>query len=158
MAVISILSAQSDFTGEMPVTNHTQGLWRFNSANVSEEDAVSFPDSSDYMRPAILVGTDYALSTDAVFGNSLELNLSGSTSYLRVTNDGTMFSPLYGRLSFGGCFKLPSIPSGSVPLMSTQSTGDTSLFRLELSNGRLVVMLCGETGATCYIHPETFLF
>ena len=158
MAVISILSAQSDFTGEMPNRNSTKGLWRFNSANVSEEDVVSFPDSSDYMRPATLVGTDYAHSADAVFGNSLELNLSGSTSYLRVTNDGTMFSPLFGRLSFGGCFKFPSISSGSVPLMSTQSTGDTSLFRLELSNGRLVVMLCGETGATCYIYPETFLF
>jgi hypothetical protein len=158
MAVISILSAQSDFTGEMPVTNHTQGLWRFNSAKVSDDNEVNFPDSSDYLRPAVLVGSDYTLSSDAVFGSSLELNANSTTSYLRVTNDGTMFSLLYRRFSFGGCFKFPSISTGSVPLMSAQSTGDTSLFRLELSNGRLVVMLCNDTGATCYIYPETYLF
>ena len=158
MAVISILSAQSDFTGEMPVSSHSQGLWRFNTVSVSEDNVVSFPDSSDYMRPAVLVGSDYALSSDAVFGNSLELNAEGSTSYLRVTNDCTMFSPLYRRFAFGGCFKFPAVPTTAMPLLSAQSSGDTSLFRLELSNGRLVVMLCGSTGSTCYLYPETFLF
>ncbi|MDD2394214.1 MAG: phage tail protein [Sphaerochaeta sp.] len=155
MAVISILSEQSDFTGEMPVTSHTKGLWRFNSGSVSDENVVSFPDASDYMRPAVLVGSDYALSTDAVFGNSLELNITDSASYLRVQNDGTMFSPLYGRFAFGGCFKVPIVPTTVVPLLAAQSAGQTSLFRLEVVDGHVTVMLCGATGATCYICQET---
>lgn len=163
MAVISIFTKQTDFTGEFPLSVHTVGAWRFNEAAVSESNAVTFPDASAYDRTASLVGSDYALSTDAVFGNSVCLNMAASEagnaadSYIKVENDGSFFSPLYGKLMFGGCFMFPSIPDGTVPLLTTQKTNTIELFRLSLTNGTVNVMLSGAGGATCYIRTETLV-
>ncbi len=164
MAVIAILTEQSDFTGEFPVTDHAVGVWRLNEAAVAEDESVSFLDAGAYGRDLVLVGTDYVL-TEGVLGNAVQLNASTGGTYLKAINDGTFFSPLYGRLVFGGSFRFPSIPEGVVPLLATQKADTMPLFRLELNGGKVNVMLNGTSGATCFsaqenlqLQPDTWYF
>jgi len=164
MAVIAILTEQSDFTGEFPITDHAVGVWRLNEAAVAEDETVSFPDASAYGRDLVLVGTDYAL-TKGVLGNAIRLNASTGSCYLKAINDGTFFSPLYGRLVFGGSFRFPSIPEGVVPLLATQKADTLPLFRLDLNGGKVNVMLNAASGATCFssqenlqLQPDTWYF
>ena len=101
MAVIAILTDQTDFTGEFPITDHAVGVWRLNEAVIAEDESVSFPDAGAYGRDLVPVGTDYTL-TEGILGKAVQLNASMGGTYLRAINDGTFFSPLYGRLAFGG--------------------------------------------------------
>ena len=55
MAVIAILTEQSDFTGEFPITDHAIGVWRLNEAIVAQDESVSFPDAANYGRDLIPV-------------------------------------------------------------------------------------------------------
>ena len=164
MAVIAILTEQTDFTGEFPITDHAVGVWRLNEAIVADDESVSFPDAGAYGRDLVPVGTDYTL-TSGIYGKAVALNAASGGSYLKAANDGAFFRPLHGRLVFGGSFRFPSIPTGVVPLLTTQKADTLPLFRLDLSSGKVNVMLNGASGATCFsvqenlqLQPDTWYF
>lgn len=86
MAVKSILTYQTDFTGEFPYVEGMSGLWRFNESEPDADDRLI--DSS---------GNDRKISI---------INWSGTTAsiktHLKVINDGTIFSELGERMIVGG--------------------------------------------------------
>ena len=57
MAVIAILTDQTDFTGEFPITDHAVGVWRLSEAIVAQDESVRFPDAANYGRDLVPVGT-----------------------------------------------------------------------------------------------------
>ena len=81
MAVIAILTEQTDFTGEFPITDHAVGVWRLNEAIVADDESVSFPDAGAYGRDLVPVGTDYTL-TSGIYGKAVALNAASGGSYL----------------------------------------------------------------------------
>lgn len=97
MALKNILNTQDAFTGEFPAEWAPDGLWRFNESE---------PDSNNYLadysgkdRKAYIhnwSGTTADLKTGN-FGRYFQMNINNPSSektYLKVENDGSIFSNL----------------------------------------------------------------
>jgi len=66
MAIKSVITSQTDFTGEIPATNKTGALWRFNEA---APDNLHFADSSGHNR--VLTASGWAGTTAQMIAGKL---------------------------------------------------------------------------------------
>ena len=112
MALKNTMNTQDAFTGQFPTSWGKDGLWRFNE---SEPDAnTCTADSSGNGRNAYInkwSGTTADFKTGHL-GNYFQMNINNPSSeqtYLRVSNDGSMFSNIGERIIVGGWIR-PPIP------------------------------------------------
>ncbi|MFA5433496.1 MAG: hypothetical protein WC319_11595, partial [Candidatus Paceibacterota bacterium] len=91
MAVKSILTSQTDFTGEIPVTEKTSALWRFNESTPDSDTRLT--DSSGNGRHFTVSGWSGTTASllNGRFGRYFRININNPTTektHLVATNDG----------------------------------------------------------------------
>ena len=152
MALKNTMNTQDAFTGQVPSSWGTDGLWRFNE---SEPDANTCTvDSSGNGRHAYInnwSGTTAAFKKGHL-GNYFQMNTSSPSSektYLRATNDGTMFSDIGDRIIVGGWFKPTTYSLGNAysPLLSTRGGTGQPIFYLSLLRGKPRISLYNASGS-----------
>ena len=105
MAVKSILTSQTDFTGEIPVTEKTSALWRFNESTPDSDTRLT--DSSGNGRHFTVSGWSGTTASllNGRFGRYFRININNPTTektHLVATNNGTFFSDLGDKIAVGG--------------------------------------------------------
>lgn len=152
MALKNTMNTQDAFTGQVPSAWGKDGLWRFNE---SEPDAnTCAADSSGNGRNAYInkwSGTTAAFKAWHL-GHYFQMNINNPSSeqtYLRVTNDGTMFSDIGERIVVGGWFKPTTYSVGNTytPLLSTRAGTGNPIFYLSLMRGKPRLMLYNSSGS-----------
>lgn len=152
MSLKTILNKQTDFTGEFPAEYAKGGLWRFNEDAPDADTCLA--DSSGNGRKAYInnwSGTTASL-IDGVFGSYFRMNINNPSSektYLKVTNDGTMFSNLGARIIVGGWMRPTTYSVGNTytPLLSTRGGTGNPIFYLSLIRGKPRIMLYNSSGS-----------
>ena len=146
------MNTQDAFTGQVPSSWGKDGLWRFNE---SEPDAnTCTADSSGNGRDAYInkwSGTTAAFKTGHL-GNYFQMNINNPSSeqtYLRVSNDGTMFSDIGERIVVGGWMRPTtySVDNTYTPLLSTRAGTGNPIFYLSLIRGKPRLMLYNSSGS-----------
>ena len=152
MALKNTMNTQDAFTGQVPSSWGKDGLWRFNE---SEPDAnTCAADSSGNGRDAYInkwSGTTADFKTGHL-GNYFQMNINNPSSeqtYLRVSNDGTMFSNIGERIIVGGWMKPTTYSVGNTytPLLSTRAGTGNPIFYLSLIRGKPRLMLYNSSGS-----------
>lgn len=151
MAVKSTLNKQIDFTGEFPESNAKDGLWRFNDATVDENTMLT--DSSGKDRKLFVSGwsgTSAGFQSDQK-GRYLCINLnepSTEKTYLKVTNDGSIWSALGKRIVVGGWIKPTTYSVGNTycPIFNTRYGPGNPIFYLSLIRGKPRISLYDTAG------------
>ena len=151
MAVKSTLSRQTDFTGEFPAEYAKDGLWRFNE-NAPDEDT-ELADSSGKGRKMFVSGWS---GTSAGFrggqkGHHFRMNITNPASektYLKVANDGSIFSSLGDRVIVGGWMNPTTYSIGNTytPIFNTRQGPGQPIFYLSLIRGKPRIMLYNTSG------------
>lgn len=151
MAVKSTLNKQTDFTGEFPAEYAKDGLWRFNE-NAPDADAM-LSDSSGRGRKMFVSGWS---GTSAGFrngqkGRHFRMNITNPASektYLKVTNDGSIFSSLGERIAVGGWMNPTTYSIGNTytPIFNTRQGPGQPIFYLSLIRGKPRIMLYNSSG------------
>lgn len=152
MALKTILNKQTDFTGEFPEEWAKDGLWRFNESDPDEDDCLL--DSSGMGRAATInnwSGTSASLSANRL-GNYFRMNIvnpSSEQNYLKVTNDGSIFAELGGRIVCGGWMNPTTYSVGNTycPIFNTRYGPGQPIFYLSLIRGNPRIMLYNDTGS-----------
>lgn len=151
MALKNTMNTQDAFTGQFPTSWGKDGLWRFNE---SEPDAnTCTADSSGNGRDAYInkwSGTTADFKTGHL-GNYFQMNINNPSSeqtYLRVSNDGSMFSNIGERIVVGGWMKPTTYSVGNTytPLLSTRAGTGNPIFYLSLIRGKPRLMLYNSSG------------
>lgn len=151
MSLKTILNKQTDFTGEFPVEYAKDGLWRFND-NAPDADTC-LADSSGNGRKAYInrwSGTTASLVSD-IFGNYFRMNINNPATeqtYLKVTNDGSIFENLGERIIVGGWMRPTTYSVGNTytPILSTRGGAGQPIFYLSLLRGKPRLMLYNSSG------------
>ena len=152
MSLKTILNKQTDFTGEFPAEYAKGGLWRFNEDAPTGEYYLA--DSSGNGRDAYInkwTGTTASL-VDGVFGSYFRMNINNPSSeqtYLKVTNDGSIFSDLGERIIVGGWMRPTTYSVGNTytPILSTRGGTGNPMFYLSLIRGKPRMMLYNSSGS-----------
>ena len=152
MSLKTILNKQTDFTGEFPIEYAKGGLWRFNEDAPTGEYYLA--DSSGNGRDAYInkwTGTTASL-VDGVFGSYFRMNINNPSSeqtYLKVTNDGSIFSDLGERIIVGGWIRPTTYSVGNTytPILSTRGGTGNPIFYLSLIRGKPRMMLYNSSGS-----------
>ena len=152
MALKNIMNTQDAFTGQVPSSWGKDGLWRFNE-NAPDENTCA-ADSSGNGRNAYInkwSGTTAAFKAWHL-DNYFQMNINNPSSeqtYLRVTNDGTMFSNIGERIVVGGWMKPTTYSVGNTytPLLSTRAGTGNPIFYLSLMRGKPRLMLYNSSGS-----------
>jgi predicted phage tail component-like protein len=149
--VVKELESQEYFTGQVPSSWGADGLWRFNE---SAPDAnTSLADSSGKNRNAVISGwsgTTASLPAGHL-GRFFRMNIndpSTEKTYLKVTNDGTIFSTLGETIAVGGWFMPTTYSVGNTfcPLFNTRYGPGQPIFYLSLLSGKPRIMLYDASG------------
>jgi predicted phage tail component-like protein len=149
--VVRQVNTQDAFTGQVPSPWGADGLWRFNE---SEPDSnTSLADSSGKSRSAVISGwsgTTASLPTGHL-GRSFRMNIndpSTERTYLKVTNDGTIFQTLGETIAVGGWFMPTTYSVGNTfcPLFNTRYGPGQPILYLSLLSGKPRIMLYDSTG------------
>lgn len=151
MAVKSTLNQQTDFTGEFPSEWAKDGLWRFNEAQPDTDTMLS--DSSGKGRRMYIsgwIGTTASMRSGQK-GNYFRLNISNPSTektYLKVTNDGSIFSSLGERIAVGGWMNPTTYSVGNTycPIFNTRYGPGQPIFYLSLIRGNPRIMLYDSAG------------
>lgn len=150
MAVKSVLTNQTDFTGEFPYSDTLSGLWRFNEA-VSTDCFVY--DSSPHGRNMQIV--NYEGTTAAIRNGKMGMYVRFNTtnpatekSYLHVANDGTIFSNLGDKIVCGGWINPTTYSVGStyVPIFNTRQGPGQPIFYISLLRNKPRINLYDSSG------------
>jgi phage minor structural protein len=152
MSLKTILNKQTDFTGEFPAEYAKGGLWRFNEDAPDSDTFLA--DSSGNGRKAYInnwSGTTASL-TNGIFGSYFRMNINNPSSeqtYLKVTNDGTMFSDIGERIIVGGWMRPTTYSVGNTytPILSTRGGMGQPIFYLSLIRGKPRLMLYNSSGS-----------
>lgn len=152
MSLKTILNTQVAFTGEFPAEYAKDGLWRFNDAAPDADTCLA--DSSGNDRKAYInnwSGTTASL-TDGIFGTYFRMNINNPSSeqtYLRVSNDSSIFSNIGERIIVGGWFRPTTYSVGNTytPLLSTRGGTGNPIFYLSLIRGKPRIMLYNSSGS-----------
>ena len=152
MSLKTILNKQTDFTGEVPADYAKDGLWRFNEDLPDPDTCLA--DSSGCGRKAYInnwSGTTASL-TDGIFGSYFRMNINNPSSeqtYLKVTNDGSIFSDVGERIVVGGWIRPTTYSVGNTytPLLNTRCGPSQPIFYLSLFHGRPRIMLYNSSGS-----------
>ncbi len=151
MAVKSTLNKQADFTGEFLAEYAQDGMWRFNE-NAPDADTM-LTDSSGRDRKMYVSGWS---GTSASFRNGqkgryFRINITNPASektYLKVTNDGSIFSNLGARIIVGGWMNPTTYSIGNTycPIFNTRQGPGQPIFYLSLIRGKPRIMLYNSSG------------
>ncbi len=151
MAVKSTLNQQTDFTGEFPAEWAKDGLWRFNEAQPDTDTMLS--DSSGKGRRMYISGWSGTTASmrSGQKGNYFRLNINNPATektYLKVTNDGSIFSSLGERIAVGGWMNPTTYSVGNTycPIFNTRYGPGQPIFYLSLIRGNPRIMLYDSAG------------
>ena len=152
MALKNILNTQDAFTGEFPAAWAPDGLWRFNESEPDSDDYLA--DSSGKDRKAYIhnwSGTTADMKTGN-FGRYFQLNINNPSSektYLKVENDGSIFSSLGETIVVGGWMKPTTYSVGNTytPILNTRYGSGQPIFYLSLIRGKPRIMLYNSSGS-----------
>lgn len=151
MALKTVLNKQTDFTGEFPVGCAKDGLWRFNESAPDEDTCLA--DSSGLGRKAYI--NRWAETTanliDSIHSRYFRMNINNPPSeqtYLKVVNDGSIFSNIGERIICGGWIRptVYSIGSTYCPIFYTRYGPGRPIFYLSFWAGDLRLMLYDASG------------
>jgi predicted phage tail component-like protein len=145
------LSTQDAFTGQVPSSWGADGLWRFNESE--PDSSTSLTDSSGKGRSAVISGwsgTTASLPAGHL-GRSFRMNINDpptEKTYLKVTNDGTIFQTLGETIAVGGWFMPTTYSVGNTfcPLFNTRYGPGQPILYLSLLSGKPRIMLYDSTG------------
>lgn len=160
MAVKSILSIQEDFTGEIPITEHTTAMWRFNEA--APDSSTRLMDSSGNGRHLTVSGwsgTTAALPNGR-HGRYFRMNTNSPTTektHLIATNDGSFFSDLGDKIAVGGWINPTTYSVGNTycPIFNTRGGPGQPILYISLFSGRPRIMLYNSAGTLILDQTET---
>lgn len=152
MSLKSILNVQVDFTGEFPAEYAKDGLWRFNESSPDEDTMAS--DSSGKNRRMFInqwSGTT-ASFRDGYKGKYFRLNITNPSSeqtYLKCTNDGSIFANVGERIICGGWINPTTYSVGNTfcPIFNTRYGPGQPIFYISLYSGRPRLMLYNSSGS-----------
>ncbi|ABZ85480.1 phage minor structural protein, n-terminal [Heliomicrobium modesticaldum Ice1] len=160
MAVKSVLTNQTDFTGEIPVTKNTSALWRFNEPQ--PDGNMQLADSSGNGRHLTVSGWSGTTASliSGRFGRYFRMNINNPATektHLVAANDGTFFSDLGDKIAVGGWINPTTYSVGQtyVPLFNTRQGPGQPLFYLSLYQGRPRMMLYNSAGTLILDQSET---
>ena len=152
MALKTILNKQTDFTGEFPAEWAKSGLWRMNESAPDENNHLL--DSSGAERPAFInnwSGTTASMRSGQK-GNYFRFNINNPSTeqtYLKVTNDGSIFAEFGERILCGGWMSPTTYSVGNTycPIFNTRYGPGQPIFYLSLIRGNPRIMLYNDTGS-----------
>ena len=152
MAVKSILTSQTDFTGEFPYIEGMSGLWRFNESAPDADNKLI--DSSGNGRKMTIInwsGTTASLKSSQK-GRQFRMNINNPTTektHLQVTNDGSIFANLGERIVVGGWMNPTTYSVGNTfcPIFNTRYGPGQPIFYLSLYSGKPRIMLYNSSGS-----------
>ena len=152
MALKNTLNTQDAFTGEFPAAWAPDGLWRFNEASPDADTCLA--DYSGEDRKAYInkwSGTTASLKTGN-FGRYFQMNINNPSSektYLKVSNDGSIFSSLGETIVVGGWMKPTTYSVGNTytPILNTRYGSGQPIFYLSLIRGKPRIMLYNSSGS-----------
>ena len=160
MAVKSILTSQTDFTGEIPVTEKTSALWRFNESTPDSDTRLT--DSSGNGRHFTVSGWSGTTASllNGRFGRYFRININNPTTektHLVATNDGTFFSYLGDKIAVGGWVNPTTYSVGQnfIPLFNTRQGPGQPILYISLYQGRPRMMLYNSAGTLILDQTET---
>lgn len=160
MAVKSILTAQEDFTGEFPITEHTAAMWRFNEA--APDSNTRLMDSSGNNRHFTVSGWSGTTASlvNSRHGHYFRMNISNLTTektHLIAANDGSFFSDLGDRIAVGGWINPTTYSVGNTytPIFNTRQGPGQPIFYISLFQGRPRMMLYNSAGTLILDQTET---
>lgn len=150
------INTQDYFTGQIPSNWGKDGLWRFND-NAPDADTC-LADSSGKGRKLYInnwSGTTAVIKKDGHLGNYFKMNLNDpgtEKSYLKLTNDGTLFSSIGDRLAVGGWFQPTTYSVGNTycPILNTRSGPGNPIVYLSLYSGQPRFMFYNASGTLIY--------
>src|SRR5699024_12861138 len=96
MAIQSVVTSQTDFTGEFPIHDETVALWRFNESQPNGEQLTDSSTNNHHFTISNWSGTSASLVAGK-FGRFFRQNIVNPTSektYLTATNNGSIFTDL----------------------------------------------------------------
>lgn len=151
MALKTILNTQADFTGEFPAEYAKDGLWRFNESAPDENTELA--DSSGNDRNMYVSGwSGTTASLRAGYrGNYFRFNITNppvEQTYLKCTNDGSIFANVGERIVCGGWINPTTYSVGNLytPIFNTRYGPGQPLFYISLYSGRPRLMLYDSAG------------
>lgn len=152
MAVKSILTSQTDFTGEFPYVEGMSGLWRFNESAPDADNKLI--DSSGNDRKMTIInwsGTTASLKSSQK-GRQFRMNINNPTTektHLQVINDGSIFANLGERIVVGGWMNPTTYSVGNTfcPIFNTRYGPGQPILYLSLYSGKPRIMLYNSSGA-----------
>jgi phage minor structural protein len=152
MALKLTIQSQEDFTGEFPAALAKSGLWRFNEDSFDDQGFLMDSSGSNRKMEVINRSGTTAGIRSGVMGNYIQLNLHDpgtEQSYLKLTNDGSIFQNIGDTILVGGWIKptIYSIGNTYCPLFNTRSGPGQPIFYLSFFQGRPRVMLYNEAGS-----------
>lgn len=152
MSLKSILNVQTDFTGEFPVEYAKDGLWRFNES-APDEDTMAADSSGKNRRMFINKWSGTTASfRNGYKGNYFRLNITNPSSektYLKCTNDGSIFANVGERIICGGWINPTTYSVGNTysPIFNTRYGPGQPIFYISLISGRPRIMLYDSSGS-----------
>lgn len=152
MALKNTLNTQDAFTGEFPAAWAPDGLWRFNETSPDADTCLA--DSSGRDRKVYInkwSGTTASLKAGN-FGRYFQMNINNPSSektYLKVSNDGSIFSSLGETIVVGGWMKPTTYSVGNTytPILNTRYGSGQPIFYLSLIRGKPRIMLYNSSGS-----------
>src|SRR5699024_4141869 len=159
MAIQSVVTSQTDFTGEFPIHDETVALWRFNESQPNEEQLKDSTLNNHHFTITNWSGTSASLVIGK-FGRFFRQNIVNPTSektYLTATNDGSFFTDLGEKIVVGGWINPTtySIDQTFIPIFSTRNGPGQPILYISLYQGRLRLMLYNNAGTLIYDTSET---
>lgn len=160
MAIKSILTGQTDFTGEIPVSENTLALWRFNESLPDSDTKLS--DASGHGRRAFVSGWSGTTASlpSGRYGRYFKQNINNPTSektHLQIVNGGDFFTDLGDQIVVGGWINPTTYSVGQtyIPLFNTRQGPGQPLLYLSLFQGRPRMMLYNASGSLVLDQTET---
>jgi hypothetical protein len=156
----SILTSQTDFTGEFSVSENTLALWRFNEA--APDADTKLMDSSGHGRHVLVSGWNgtTAALPNGRYGRYFKQNINNPTSektYLQAVNDSGFFMNLGDKIAVGGWINPTTYSVGQtyIPLFNTRQGPGQPLFYISLYQGKPRMMLYNSAGTLILDQTET---
>lgn len=152
MSLKKIWNTQTDFTGEFPAEYAKDGLWRFNESAPDADTMLA--DSSGKNRRMYVnkwSGTTASLR-GSYRGNQFRFNINNPSTektYLKCTNDGSIFADIGERIICGGWINPTTYSVGNTftPIFNTRYGPGQPIFYISLYSGRPRIMLYNSGGS-----------
>ncbi|HCU2976133.1 phage tail protein [Clostridioides difficile] len=152
MTLKTILNMQTDFTGEFPVEFAKDGLWRFNES--APDGNTELADASGKGRNMFINGWSGTTASlrGGHDGNYFRFNINNPSTektYLKCTNDGSIFANIGERIICGGWISPTTYSVGNTytPIFNTRSGPGQPIFYISLIRGKPRLMLYSSGGS-----------